>query len=36
METAFINARRSFKIFWREMSWEMRRIIPAHDMNVEL
>jgi uncharacterized protein YegJ (DUF2314 family) len=30
IDKASINARKSFKIFWRELSWEMRRIIPAH------
>jgi uncharacterized protein YegJ (DUF2314 family) len=34
MEEASVNARRSFKIFWREMSWEMRRIVPGIDMSV--
>lgn len=29
---AYESARRTFKYFWREMSWERRRIIPATDM----
>ncbi len=33
MDEASINARKSFKIFWRELSWEMRRIIPGHDLS---
>jgi uncharacterized protein YegJ (DUF2314 family) len=32
IEKASINARKSFKILWRELSWEMRRIIPAHSL----
>jgi uncharacterized protein YegJ (DUF2314 family) len=32
IDKASINARKSFKIFWRELSWEMRRIIPAHSL----
>lgn len=32
MEEASMNARRSFKIIWRELSWEMRRIIPVHNL----
>jgi uncharacterized protein YegJ (DUF2314 family) len=31
MDDASINARKSFKIFWRELSWEMRRIVPGLD-----
>jgi uncharacterized protein YegJ (DUF2314 family) len=34
MERASANARKSFQIFWRELSWEMRRIIPGLDMSV--
>jgi uncharacterized protein YegJ (DUF2314 family) len=34
MEEASVNARKSFKIFWRELSWEMRRIVPGLDMSV--
>jgi uncharacterized protein YegJ (DUF2314 family) len=34
MEEASANARKSFKIFWRELSWEMRRIVPGIDMSV--
>jgi uncharacterized protein YegJ (DUF2314 family) len=33
MDEASINARKSFKIFWRELSWEMRRIVPGHAIN---
>jgi uncharacterized protein YegJ (DUF2314 family) len=29
LEEAMNDARSTFKIYWREMSWEMRRIIPA-------
>lgn len=34
MEEASVNARKSFKIFWRELSWEMRRIVSGIDMSV--
>jgi uncharacterized protein YegJ (DUF2314 family) len=34
MEEASVNARKSFNIFWRELSWEMRRIVPGLDMSV--
>lgn len=34
IEEASLNARKSFKIFWRELSWEMRRIVPGIDMSV--
>ena len=34
MEEASVNAKKSFKIFWRELSWEMRRIIPGLDLSV--
>lgn len=34
IEEASVNARKSFKIFWRELSWEMRRIVPGLDMSV--
>ncbi len=33
IDEASINARKSFKVLWRELSWEMRRIIPGHDMS---
>lgn len=29
MQQAYENARANFRYFWREMSWERRRIIPA-------
>ncbi|WP_029629924.1 DUF2314 domain-containing protein [Zavarzinella formosa] len=32
MQQACENARASFRYFWREVSWERRRIIPALDM----
>ncbi len=32
MEAAYEQARASFKYLWRELSWEHRRIIPAHSM----
>lgn len=32
MQRAYDNARASFRYFWRELSWERRRIIPALDM----
>lgn len=32
MAEAVERARRSFRFFWRELSWERRRIIPALDM----
>ncbi len=34
MQQAYEAARRSFKYFWRELSWERRRIIPALDMSM--
>jgi len=34
MEEASVNAKKSFKVFWRELSWEMRRIIPGLDLSV--
>ena len=33
MEKASINARKSFNILWRELSWEIRRVIPAIDLS---
>src|SRR5262249_47338301 len=32
MERASENARETFRYFWREMSWERRRIVPALDL----
>lgn len=32
MMQAFENARKTFKYFWRELSWEARRIIPGLDL----
>src|ERR1051326_4119798 len=32
MQAACAAARASFKFFWRELSWERRRIVPALDM----
>ena len=32
MEQACQRARDNFKYFWRELSWEYRRIVPAFDM----
>lgn len=32
MKQAYEAAQHSFKFFWRELSWERRRIIPALDM----
>ncbi|WP_369939603.1 DUF2314 domain-containing protein [Xanthomonas medicagonis] len=32
MLEAFHAARRTFKFFWRELSWEYRRIVPGLDM----
>lgn len=29
MLAAYKNAQSTFKFFWRELSWEYRRIIPA-------
>lgn len=31
MKNAYTQARQNFKYFWRELSWEYRRIVPAHD-----
>ena len=30
MIEAFKNAQKTFKYFWRELSWESRRVVPAH------
>ncbi len=32
MISAFNKAQETFKYFWRELSWEYRRIIPAFDL----
>ena len=32
MENAYIKAQETFKYFWRELSWENRRIVPALDL----
>src|SRR5262245_22597323 len=32
MQSAYEAAQRSFKYFWRELSWERRRIVPGLDM----
>ena len=32
MIEAFKNAQKTFKYFWRELSWEQRRIVPALDI----
>ncbi len=32
MINAFLKAQQTFKFFWRELSWEYRRIIPALDL----
>lgn len=32
MIAAFDNAQQTFKYFWRELSWEYRRIVPALDL----
>ena len=34
MEKATKNAQKSFKYFWRELYWEYRRIVPAHDFSM--
>ena len=34
MQEAYEAARRSFKYFWRELSWERRRIVPGLDMSM--
>lgn len=33
LDAAMENARTSFKYFWREMSWENRRIVKGHDFS---
>lgn len=32
MEQAYKRARKTFRFFWREMSWEMRRIVPGLEL----
>ena len=32
MQQAYVAARKSFGYFWREVSWERRRIVPALDL----
>ena len=32
MNRAIAEARKTFKYFWRELTWEYRRIIPALDL----
>jgi uncharacterized protein YegJ (DUF2314 family) len=32
MQRAYENARASFRYFWRELSWERRRIVPGLDL----
>ena len=34
MQQAYAAARRSFKYFWRELSWEARRIVPSLDLSM--
>jgi len=34
MLDAFKNAQNTFKYFWRELSWERRRIVPALDLAI--
>ncbi|MES9970276.1 MAG: DUF2314 domain-containing protein [Candidatus Thiodiazotropha sp.] len=34
MIQAAMNARDTFKYFWRELSWEYRRIVPALDLSI--
>jgi uncharacterized protein YegJ (DUF2314 family) len=34
MQRAYESAQRSFKYFWRELSWERRRIVPGLDMSM--
>ena len=31
MQAAMVKAQKTFKFFWRELYWEYRRIVPAHD-----
>ena len=32
MEKTYIKAQKTFKYFWRELSWEKRRIVPSLDL----
>jgi uncharacterized protein YegJ (DUF2314 family) len=32
LNAAFAEARRTFRYFWREMTWEQRRIVPGTDL----
>jgi uncharacterized protein len=32
MQRAYQKARKTFRYFWRELSWEMRRIVPALEL----
>lgn len=34
MQRAYQTAQASFRFFWRELSWEMRRIVPGLDMSM--
>ncbi|EDY19902.1 conserved hypothetical protein [Chthoniobacter flavus Ellin428] len=34
MHQAYVNAQKSFRYFWRELSWEHRRIVPGLDMSM--
>lgn len=34
MQNAYQSARASFRYFWRELSWERRRIVPALDLAI--
>ena len=32
LQAGYVAARHTFKFFWRELSWEYRRIVPGLDM----
>lgn len=34
MDQAFVKARETFKYFWRETSWEYKRMVPTHDLTL--
>jgi uncharacterized protein YegJ (DUF2314 family) len=34
MQQAYEAAQASFRYFWRELSWERRRIVPGLDMTM--
>ncbi|HMR04604.1 MAG TPA: DUF2314 domain-containing protein [Polyangiaceae bacterium] len=34
MEAASVAARKTFRYFWRELSWEARRIVPGFDLTI--